>query len=154
MSESMKGGAARASEDLGDRSVGKGVSAISDVLAELRRAPRSPSPDDPEPSARKDIVGPAHAVPAPVGLKEAVGWVFEHLEVAEVAMPDAPSPGCWTMLLWAREDRKAFFGLWQKAFAKDAEIKKQVSDDGRELFDLLERLSKLAKDSEHEVGRG
>lgn len=82
--------------------------------------------------------------PRGVALRECIGWVAEHLDAEDVEASDAPSAWSWTMYLWAREDRTGFMQLWAKVFASSSEAKKQVTDDGRKLFDLLAKLEALA----------
>ena len=100
--------------------------------------------DPPEP----DAVGKLHKRDfeqrGPADQREVIGWVFENFDIDDVDPAEAPSGGAWNMLQWARDDRKGFMGLWAKTFASKDEIKKQATDDGRKLFNLLDNLEQCA----------
>jgi len=127
-------------------------------------SPRSPvldvagDPDDPsgaygaesvEQLLKRDIDSRA-----PADLKTIVSWVFENQSVDDIVPADAPSGGAWSLLEWARDNPKGFMEVWRKTFATVSAIKKQVSDDGRELFDLIDKLRKLAAEAKDAVGNG
>lgn len=83
--------------------------------------------------------------------REVVEWVFNNVAVEGIQPEDAPSPGAWGLLLRVRNDttlQKEFYrSVWPKLLPSQAEIDKHANkfeDDGREHFQLIERVKERA----------
>jgi hypothetical protein len=83
-----------------------------------------------------------------------IRWVYDHMGRSETQPADAPSPGAWSYLEWARDSKDKFFAqynsyLKDKNRQQDDEVKKQKKE-AKNNKELKERLEKLIKDSELE----
>ena len=79
---------------------------------------------------------------------EVVEWVGEHLDIADASPGDAPSALAWSQLQWARENRKEFMSLWKTTCATAPRVAaERESDDGEELFKLLDKLAEIKRAS-------
>lgn len=74
-------------------------------------------------------------------------WVYYHLGVADVKPEDAPNPGAWALLQHVQHDSDRIGEFYKGLFAKIVPSRSQIEsmekfrDDGREQFELLDRLA-------------
>lgn len=83
-----------------------------------------------------------------VDMREAVEWVFQFVDHANITASDAPSAGAWSLIMWVREstaNRSEFYKTFAKALMP---TKSQVDggagklvDDGRATIALAERMA-------------
>ena len=91
---------------------------------------------------RGDIYGPR------VSEREAIKWVFEHVEV-DMSLIDpsgVPGAGAWGLLAWVQSsasNRATFYGtMWPKILPSRGDLDRQSrqSDDGRSVLELIGRI--------------
>lgn len=74
-------------------------------------------------------------------------WVYYNLGVKDVHPEDAPNPGAWALLQHVQHDSGRVGDFYKGLFAKIVPSRSQIEnmerfkDDGREQFELLDRLS-------------
>lgn len=73
-------------------------------------------------------------------------WVYERIAVKGVKPSDAPSPGAWSLLQWARRNKSKFFdSILPKVLAahqKSEEVQATSSEEDEDDLTLLETLFK------------
>lgn len=78
------------------------------------------------------------------GVVDAINWVAENLTAGDTKPETAPSAVAWNMLTWAKSSPAATERFWDNMVGKliprrsSLEDSDKVSDDGRQLFGLLE----------------
>ena len=87
-------------------------------------------------------------------------WVYENLSVMGVVPEDAPSPGAWGLLQFAREDKKEFYRSWMGMAAKEADgdamlqsFEADASRTSKEIGRMLDGLRTVREDSEGSPGK-
>lgn len=76
-------------------------------------------------------------------------WVYENLDRSETVKAQAPSDGCWAMLIEARNDRAKFFDRYWTFFARSSEEaqKARMLDDGRQTIELIGQIKDARRQS-------
>lgn len=81
------------------------------------------------------------------GIREAVEWAFENIDVQDVGPLDAPSPGAWSLLRWVRRAPAANQGAFYTTFVRpllptksQLDMEDPFADDGRSVLSTIERL--------------
>lgn len=88
-----------------------------------------------------------------VSFRDQIEWVFSRLDVdaSDLEPSGAPSAGAWSLLKWARINRKEFIqNIWHKAAAKDqsgdqddrAEVQQARKIEA--IIEIIERVHKKA----------
>lgn len=76
--------------------------------------------------------------------QEIVEWVFNNVSVQDIKPSDAPCAGAWQWLADCRassKERASLRQIWSKLLPTKQQIEQGAfSDDGREQFDLLDRV--------------
>jgi len=76
-----------------------------------------------------------------------ITWIYNNLAVKDVEPSDAPSPGAYAQLKFIQSDDSNLVDFFTKVYPRLIPSKSQVenltkfNDDGREHFELLDKLS-------------
>lgn len=90
-----------------------------------------------------------------VSLKAAIEWVIDHLDCEEGEVGRVPNRR--VLNLWKRANesdraREKIFERWFDLSAEEGKSNRMFSDDGRDVKELLDRLTAAAKEAEASVG--
>jgi len=109
-------------------------------------------PDEPEPELTFSEQFDDMPASTPEAYFRDATWVYERLAVAGVKPGDAPSPGAWALLQWAKGNQDRFFEqIMPKAFAaKQKAVESPITNDWDGCDDLSE-LEDLIADTRNRV---
>ena len=101
------------------------------------------------------------AVERPVSIRKIIYWVFNSLDIAVMRAQDAPCPGAWSMLQWAKKDadsRDLFFKSYVvKLLPSKSQMEAeeaQADDDGKHLAETIKRLLGIADAAQRAGAQG
>lgn len=87
-------------------------------------------------------------------------WVYENLSVEGVEPGDAPSPGSWGLLQFARDDPKEFYRSWMGMAAREADgdavmesFRADAERTSAEIGRMLDGMRVVRSDSEGDGGK-
>lgn len=86
-----------------------------------------------------------------------LNWIYNHLAVKDVKPSDAPSTGAYAHLRFIQTRPENMVGFFERVYPRIIPSKSVIenqskfNDDGREHFDLLDRLLAESEDGEDEI---
>lgn len=83
--------------------------------------------------------------------RTAIQWVFDNMDITDITYLDAPSSGAWSMLMQCRKSGQFKGNFYNNIYPKtmptksDFERQDQFTDDGRDAFEMIERIRAESK---------